>query len=121
MNFVFHIEEKMKSNHKILSFVFQFIKTHEMALWIDGLIETWLSYYHELIITAMKMHFQKSKRSIITYRSYKKFDNQMFCGKLERKVIVIITQSNYLEKDGVDAFSFICCKVLNILKQYDSN
>ena len=25
----------------------------------------------------------------------------------------IITQSNYLEKDGIDAFSAICCEVLN--------
>ena len=25
----------------------------------------------------------------------------------------IITQSNYLERDGINAFSFICCEVLN--------
>ena len=25
----------------------------------------------------------------------------------------IVTQSNYLEKDGIGAFSSICCEVLN--------
>ena len=56
-----------------------------MALWIHGSIETWLSYYHELIIMVMKMHFQKSKPSTITYRSYKTFDNQMFVENLNAK------------------------------------
>ena len=32
--------------------------------------------YHKLVTTVMKMHFPKSKLSIITYRSYKKFDNK---------------------------------------------
>ena len=34
-----------------------------------GVIETWLSDYHKLVTTVMKMHFPKSKPSIITYRS----------------------------------------------------
>ena len=58
----------------------------------------------------MKMHFPKSKPSIITYRRYKKFDNKKF---IENLNVEIIKQSNCLEKDGIDAFSSICCEVLN--------
>ena len=58
----------------------------------------------------MKIHFPKSKPSIITYRSYKKFDNKKFMENLNAK---IVTQSNYLEKDDIGAFSSICCEVLN--------
>ena len=56
------------------------------------------------------MHFSKSKTIIITYRSYKKFDKKIFLQNLN---VEIITQSNCLEKDGIDAFSAICCEVLN--------
>ena len=56
------------------------------------------------------MHFPKYKPSILTYRSYKKFDNKKFMENLNAE---IITQSNYIEKDGIDAFSAICCEVLN--------
>ena len=75
-----------------------------------GVIETGLSDYHKLVITVMKMHFPKSKPSIITYRSYKKFDTKTFMENLNAE---IVNQSNYLEKDGIDAFSAICCEVLN--------
>ena len=32
---------------------------------------------------------------------------------MENSNAEIITQSNYLEKDGIDVFSSICCEVLN--------
>ena len=54
----------------------------------------------------MKMHFPKSKPSIIISRSYKKFDNSLWKTWTH-------DSSNYLEKDGIDAFSAICCEVLN--------
>ena len=56
----------------------------------------------------MKIHFPKSKPSIISYRCYKKFEKLM-----ENSNAEIITQSNYFEKDGIDVFSSICCEVLN--------
>ena len=73
-----------------------------------GIIEKSLSDFHKLVTKVMKMHFTKSKASIITYRSYKKFKNK----KLNAE---IVNQSNYLEKDDKDAFSSIWCKVLNKL------
>ena len=68
------------------------------------------SDYHKLVTTAMKKYFTKSKPSIITYISYKKFDNEKFMENLNAE---IITQSGYLEKDGIDAFSSICCEAFN--------
>ena len=32
---------------------------------------------------------------------------------MENLNVKIVTQSNYLEKDGIGAFSSICCEVLN--------
>ena len=65
-----------------------------------GIIEKSLSDFHKLVTKVMKMHFTKSKASIITYRSYKKFKNK----KLNAE---IVNQINYLEKDDKDAFSSI--------------
>ena len=63
-----------------------------------GVIETRLSDYHQLVTTVMKMHFPRSKPSII---NYKKFDNSLWKTRMH-------DASNYLEKDGIDAFSTIC-------------
>ena len=52
-----------------------------------GVIETGLSDYHKLVTTVMKMHFPKSKPSIITYKSYKKFDNKKFMENLNAEII----------------------------------
>ena len=35
-NFVFHNDVKTKSMHKILNFLFQFIKKHEIAFLVQG-------------------------------------------------------------------------------------
>ena len=55
------------------------------------------------------MHLSKSKPSIIAYRSYKKFDHKKFMANMNAE---IVTQSNYLETDDMDAFSSIYCEVL---------
>ena len=53
-------------------------------------IETGLSDYHKLVTTVIKMHFAKSEPSIITYRSYKKFENKKFMDNLNAEIITII-------------------------------
>ena len=69
-----------------------------------GVIETGLSNYHKLVTTVMKMYFPKSKPSIITNISYKMFHNKK-C--IENVNAEIITQSNFLERDDIYAFSCI--------------
>ena len=52
----------------------------------------------------MKMYFPKSKPSIITNITYKMFHNKK-C--IENVNAEIITQSNFLERDDIYAFSCI--------------
>ena len=48
-------------------------------------IETGLSDFHVMVTTSLKGSFHKKKPKIITYRDYKKFDNQVFNLKLEKR------------------------------------
>ena len=41
------------------------------------MFETGLSDFHKLVVTALKSSFPKSPSKIITYRSYKKFSNDL--------------------------------------------
>ena len=41
-------------------------------------IETGLSDFHKMSLTAMKVFYKKQKPNIITYRRYKHFDNEAF-------------------------------------------
>ena len=41
-------------------------------------IETGLSDFHELVVTAMKTTYKKSQPKIINYRSYKYFSSESF-------------------------------------------
>ena len=41
-------------------------------------IETGLSDFHKLVVTVMKTTYKKSQPKIITYRSYKYFNNDSF-------------------------------------------
>ena len=41
-------------------------------------IETGLSDFHKMSLTVMKVFYKKKKPNIITYRSYKHFDNEAF-------------------------------------------
>ena len=44
----------------------------------SNVFETGISDFHLLIVTQLKMGFQKKLPKIITYRDYKKFDNAKF-------------------------------------------
>ena len=44
----------------------------------SNVFETGLSDFHLLTITEFKMGFQKRKLQVITYRNYKKFNNDKF-------------------------------------------
>lgn len=46
-------------------------------------IETALSDFHKMCITVMKMYFNKQKPSIIDYRKFKDFDNDVFTKDLK--------------------------------------
>ena len=70
-----------------------------------GVIETGLSDYHKLVTTVMKMHFPKSKPSIITHWSYKKFDNKKFMETLNAEIIRNKWSLSLLRKAKKEYFS----------------
>ena len=41
-------------------------------------IETGISDFHKMTVTAMRMYFKKQVRRVIHYRDYKRFDTQSF-------------------------------------------
>ena len=47
------------------------------------MLETGLSDFHLLTVTEFKMGFTKSKPLIITYRDYKKFNNNVFRSEIK--------------------------------------
>ena len=47
-------------------------------------IETGLSDFHKLVVTVLKTVYKKSKPKIITYRSYKSFNNEGFREALQQ-------------------------------------
>ena len=40
--------------------------------------ETWLSDFHEMVVSVFKTGFKKQKLKIVSYRDYKYFDNEKF-------------------------------------------
>ena len=46
-------------------------------------IETWLSDFHKMSLTVMKVFYNKQKPKIIQYRKYKGFSNEAFMHELE--------------------------------------
>ena len=49
----------------------------------SSVLETGLSDFHLLTVTKFKMNFQKCKPHIITYRSYKIYDNDVFRSEIQ--------------------------------------
>ena len=45
---------------------------------------TGLSDFHKMVLTVFKMKFPKSKPKVVTYRSYKKFDENQFKSDIKR-------------------------------------
>ena len=51
-------------------------------------ISTGISDFHNMVITVLETTFAKTKPKMIRYRSYKHFDNYLFCRDLERTLDV---------------------------------
>ena len=45
-------------------------------------IETGLSNFHKMVVSVFKRSFKKQKPKIVTYRDYKRFDNEKFGGSI---------------------------------------
>ena len=57
-------------------------------------ISTCVFDFHKMIVTVLKTTFKKVKPKVITYRSYKKFDNFSFGSDLRNRIVNL---KNYTE------------------------
>ena len=48
----------------------------------SGAIETGLSDFHRMVVTAMKAYFQEQKPKVVTYRDYKNFSENNYRQKI---------------------------------------
>ena len=63
----------------------------------SNVFETGLSNFHKLTFTVLKAYFQKQKPKVIKYRSYKKFDNNLFRNDLLNELLSKIVQTKHLD------------------------
>ena len=65
----------------------------------SNVFETGLSDFHKLTFTVLKAYFQNQKPNVIRYRSYKKFDNNLFWNDLLNELL-----SKNVQTKGFDSF-----------------
>ena len=49
-------------------------------------LEMGLSDFHKMIVTVIKVFYKKQKPSIITYRTYKHFSNEVFMADVQSRI-----------------------------------
>ena len=70
-------------------------------------LETGLSDFHKITLTVMKVFCKKQKPTIITYRSYKHFSNEVFMANVQNSISAnvqnrisqVTSENNDLESD----------------------
>ena len=63
-------------------------------------LETGLSDFHKVTLTVMKMFYKKQKSTtIITYRSYKHFSNEVFMADVQDRISQVTSENNNHEFD----------------------
>ena len=63
------------------------------------ILETGLSDFHKMTLTVMKVFYKKQKPTIITYRSYKHFSNEVFMADFQNRISQVTSENNDLEFD----------------------
>ena len=62
-------------------------------------LETGLSNFHKMTLTVMKVFYKKEKPTVITYRSYKNFSNEVFMADVQNRISHVTSENNDLEFD----------------------
>ena len=62
-------------------------------------LETGLSDFHKMTLTVMKVFYKKQKPTIITYRSYKNFSNEVFMADFQNRISQVTSENSDLEFD----------------------
>ena len=74
--------------------------------------ETGLSDYSKLISTFFKSHFTRQRPKVITYRNYKKFDENLFLNDLQKLDIKLD------EENSESSYSFMSNKFLEVVNEH---
>ena len=98
-----------KSNESLIDL---FLTNKLLSFQKTRVTETGLSDYHNLISTFFKSHFIRLRPRVITYRHYKKFDENVFLNDL-RKLEIKLDEQN-----SESSYSLISNKFLEVLKKH---
>ena len=98
-----------KSNESLIDL---FLTNKLLSFQKTRVTETGLSDYHNLISTFFKSHFIRLRPRVITYRHYKKFDENVFLNDL-RKLEIKLDEQN-----SESSYSLSSNKFLEVLKKH---
>ena len=62
-------------------------------------LETRLSDFHKMILTVMRVFCEKQNPTIITYRSYKNFSNEVFRADAHNRISQVTSENSDLNFD----------------------
>ena len=62
-------------------------------------LETWLSNFHKMTLTVIKVFYKKQKPTIITYRSYKHLSNEVFMADVQNRISQLTSENSDPEFD----------------------
>ena len=63
------------------------------------ILETRLSDFHKMALTVMKVLYKRQKPTIMTYRSYTNFSNELFMADVQNRIFQVTSENNDLEFD----------------------
>ena len=98
-----------KSNESLIDL---FLTNKLLSFQKTRVTETGLSDYHNLISTFFKSHFIRLRPRVITYRNYKKVDENVFLNDLQKIEIKLD------EQNSESSYSLSSNKFLEVLKKH---
>ena len=98
-----------KSNESLIDL---FLTNKLLSFQKTRVTETGLSDYHNLISTFFKSHFIRLRPRVITYRNYKKVDENVFLNDLQKLEIKLD------EQNSESSYSLSSNKFLEVLKKH---
>ena len=63
-------------------------------------IETGLSDFHKMIVTALKIYFQKREAKVINYRDYRNFSNEEFRQQVLKDILKATQNGNIVSYES---------------------
>ena len=104
------LESCFTKSHK--SLIDLFLTKKPLSFQKTHITETGLSDYHKLISTFFKSHFTRARPKVITYRDYKRFDENVFLNDLNKLDIKLD------EENSESSYSLISNKFPEVVNKH---